>query len=156
MRRFAGLFLALAASVIAAVAAAQTIEARPLTGLRGFDIVVEDLDEDAMRCGLTGSALEERLRQVLDASKMQIHAVNSHSDTYVYLVVTVLESCSSVTELSVETGVIISRSKREATASVWKQGVVRSGGDAVGDTLEGVEGLADWLVRDWNSVNDSI
>ena len=146
----------LALCMAPAAAAAQSQEARPLAGLRGFDLVVEDLDEDAIRCGITAEALETTLRSALDHSKMQVNPTYGHSDTYVYLVVTMLGSCASATELSVETAVTINRNKRETTATVWRQGVVRAGGDAVHDTLEGVTGLADWLVKDWNSVNDSI
>jgi hypothetical protein len=137
-------------------AGAQSPDALALFGLRDFDLEIEELDDDAAKCGITTEAIEMTLRSVFDGSKIHVTANAVHSDTYVYLVVTMLESCASVTELSVETGVTIKGNRRDTVATVWKQGVVRSGGNAVQDTLGDVKGLAEWLVMDWNSVNDTI
>jgi hypothetical protein len=119
-----------------------------LTGLKSFKLVVENLDSEAERCGITLSSLDSILRSVLGQSRIQV--VNAeHDDGYIYLDVLAERRCLVRVDLEVHTPVTVIRSHNYAIATIW-----RTGGIVGSDHLtEMVEEYANRLVNDWNEVN---
>lgn len=63
--------------------------AQGLAGIQSVGILVESLDEDAQRCGVTKDALDSAARIVLSNSKLQ--TLKEPLGTYLYINVTVLK-----------------------------------------------------------------
>jgi hypothetical protein len=137
-----GMWMALAQSH------ARADDKHALTGLRSFKLVIENLDSEAERCGITLSSLDTSLRSVLAQSRIQV--VNAeHDDGYIYLDVLAERQCLVRVDLEVRTPVTVIRSHNFAIATIW-----RAGGIVGSNRLtEMVKEYAKRLVNDWNEVN---
>ena len=127
---------------------ARADDEHALTGLKSFKLVIENLDSEAKRCGVTLSSLDTSLRSVFGQSRIQI--VNAeHDDGYIYLDVLAQRQCLVRVDLEVHTPVTVIRSHNFAIATIWSiRGIVGSN-----HLTEMVEGYAKQLVNDWNDVN---
>ena len=68
MRLMSLLIWGLALLLNSAAANAETVEAANLRGLKSFDILVEDLSDEAARCGVTKNKLDTELLFILGQS----------------------------------------------------------------------------------------
>ena len=135
-------------SMALAQSPARADDEHALTGLKSFNLVIENLDSEAERCGITLSSLDTSLRSVLGQSRIQV--VNAERDDgYIYLDVIAQRQCLVRVDLEVHTPVTVIRSHNFAIAAIW-----RTGGIVGSNHLtELVEEYAKQLVNDWNDVN---
>src|SRR5215472_7353998 len=78
-------------------------KAAPLVGLSSFRIVIENLNANAMECGLSREDLDGGLRFIINQSKIDLTQPSDRADATIYLNVLVTSDCAAATRLEVET-----------------------------------------------------
>lgn len=132
-----------------ALAASNT--ALALRGLQRFEIVVEDVTQNATQCGIAREKLETSLRSIL--GKTRIAVVDAAPDATVYLNVSVLSDCTARVTLEVFAGVTIEKTGQRTLATIWNDGILGRAADPAAQVDAIIGELAKGLVSDWNSAN---
>ena len=122
-----------------------------LRGLQRFEIVVEDVSQIGMQCGIARERLETSLRSIAGQSRMTV--VDSLPDATIYLNVSVLSDCTMRVALEVFTGVTIEKTGQRTVATIWNDGILGRGADPAAQVDSMIDDLATGLVKDWNSAN---
>jgi hypothetical protein len=127
----------------------------PLGGIPVFAISIDQLNQNAEKCGITHTGLDKSLRTVLGQSRIRTLSQYSGLDNegIILLNVNVLPGCARTITLKVATDVTIAASNRSTLATVWEDRLVRVGSGAAKDTSDAVERLAKEFVDAWNSAN---
>ena len=123
--------------------------AAPLAGLSSFRIVIENLNENAMECGVSREDLDRGIRFIINQSKIDLTQSSDRADGTIYLNVLLTSDCAAATKLEVETPTTIMRTGRFAYATIWKEAGYATRGRIFGQ----VQNFARELVNDWNLVN---
>jgi hypothetical protein len=125
----------------------------PLTGIRTLALLIEDLPQKAVECGITLRSLDNVARFMIEQSNIQLVSTDVFFDGYIYVNVDVVPNCSSRVDVRVRTPVDIRNTAVTSWASIWEKGGLRTGGDPGEDTTLVLQQITKELVRDWNSVN---
>lgn len=140
--------LAFTASSLA-ICRADTQSAAPLRGLKTFSIVIEGLNENAKKCGVTTDDLQTDISFVLGQSRIVIRGPGQMNDGFIYLNVLIAPDCLATLNLDVETMATIQKNGVVQDVSVW-----HTGGYSGTSKLPGqIDQFTKMLVVDWNSVN---
>lgn len=134
-----------------AAASAATNTALALRGLQRFEIVVEDINQNAVQCGIARDRLETSLRAITGQSRIAL--VDTVPDATIYLNVSVLSDCTARVTLEVFAGVTIGKTGQRTVATIWNDGILGRGADPAAQVDSIIDALAKGLVNDWNSAN---
>ena len=144
---------AIAASCFGAAcpASAASDTALALRGLQRFELVVEDVNQNAAQCGIGRERLETSLRSIVGQSRITV--VDATPDATIYLNVSLLSDCTARVTLEVFAGVTIEKTGQRTVATIWNDGILGRGADPAAQ-VDGIIGdLAKGLVSDWTSAN---
>ena len=132
-------------------AAAVTGRALALRGLQRFELVVEDVTENATRCGITRQRIDASLRSIVGQSRIAL--VDANPDATIYLNVSVLSDCTARVTLEIFAVVTIGKTGQRTIATIWNDGILGRGADPVAQVDSIVDNLARGFVNDWDSSN---
>jgi len=132
-----------------ATAASDT--ALALRGLQRFEIVIEDVSQNAMQCGIARERLETSVRSIVGQSRMTV--VDNLPEATIYLNVSVLSDCTTRVTLEVFTGVTVEKTGQRTVATIWNDGILGRGADPAVQVASIIDDLTRGLVKDWNSAN---
>lgn len=133
----------------AASAASDT--ALALRGLQRFQMLVEDVNQNAAQCGIGRESLETSLRSTVGQSRMIL--VDAAADATIYLNVSVLSDCTARVTLEVFTGVTVEKTGQRTVATIWNNGILGRGADPAAQVDAMIGEIAKALVNDWTSAN---
>ena len=128
-----------------------------LAGLKKFDVVVEEFDQDAAKCGFFTDKLEQAVRDTLSQANIAlVHKYAPEANGTIYLSVNALPDCTTNYTLGVFTSVTIKESGNKSYARVWWTELLRTGGlnpaaDLEEQIIEGTKAFVD----DWKLANPS-
>ena len=119
--------------------------------MQRFELVVEDVTENATRCGITRERLDTSLRSIVGQSRIAL--VDALPDATIYVNVSVLSDCTARVTLEVFTVVTIGKTGQRTIATIWNDGILGRGADPAAQVDSIIDNLARGLVNDWDSAN---
>jgi len=127
-----------------------------LAGLKKFDVVFEDLDQDASKCGFVSDKLEQVVRDTLSQANIDlVYKYSPEANATIYLSVNALSDCTTNYTLGVFTNVTLKDSGNFSYARVWWTEGLRNGGlNPASDLEKQISEGTKMLVRDWKIAND--
>ena len=132
-------------------APAATDAALALRGLQRFEIMVEDVTQNATQCGIAREKLDTSLRSIVAQSRITI--VDAVPDATAYLNVSVLSDCTTRVTLEIFAGVTVEKTGQRTVATIWNDGILGRGADPAAQVDAMIGELAKGLVNDWTSAN---
>ena len=132
-------------------ASAASDTALALRGLQRFEIIVEDVNQNAAQCGIVREKLDASLRSIVGRSRMTL--VDAAPDATAYLNVSVLGDCTARVTLEVFTGVTVEKTGQRTVATIWNDGILGRAADPAAQVDAIIGELAKGLVNDWTSAN---
>jgi hypothetical protein len=142
-------------SIVSASAWAQ--EDQVLRGFASARLVIEDLDEEAMACGVTRSALDTSARFVLSQSRIKF---DSAARPFIYIKVTVMrlsssDSCAYSYEMSFRAPARVSANNIVAYVEIWSGGGmgISPRSNMPKSLTEGIEITTKKFVVEWSKTN---
>ena len=125
-----------------------------LRGLNYFYLAVEQLDEDAQRCGVQIQDIETSVRYILQQSGIKVTTTISPLG-YIYANLTMLENCAFAYQLELKVPIRVVGNGTTGVATIWDSGGVSNGprSTALSRVTRNFENMAKRLVSDWSAVN---
>lgn len=143
---------------------AQTIEQHILRGLTKVHVLIEYLDDDAIKCALTRDLMRNAVLYPVSSAKIQVITPPANASTVLYVDTDSLflkpsQSCVTSVQMKVISfqSVTLDFSPRKLVyeISLWEKRTLRfsSQSEHARHVAEGIEGLAKQFIADWNLDN---